>query len=243
MHECKRCGTPWAEHDGPCEDYLKIDGQAATIAAREATIAELRAEVERLQAAQTTLQWTTTIPGSEHKGRWFWVRRKRPWPHGDGDKIWMATFRSSTGGPGFSKTNIVDCDAWAGPIPNPISRYEIRSPDAPIAEHRDATITELRAEVERLRAEVERLRAEVERLRAEVERLRAELLAYGRSERSGCAFDAATNMYIEQRTRAERAETNLAEAVDIIKAFMRGVSLEPPGLFERADALLAKVKP
>ncbi len=82
MHECKRCGTPWEEHDGPCEDYLELAKQAATITELRAevdTLAkawrkaedendELRAEVERLRRNFDGMQQKWLQEQVEHEG-------------------------------------------------------------------------------------------------------------------------------------------------------------------------------
>ncbi len=102
----------------------------------------------------------------------------------------------------------------------------------------DATITELRAQVDTLAKAWRKAEDENDELRAEVERL-TRIIREAGFPRVLIPLDVSMR---EWKDRAELVETDLAKARDIIKAFMRGASLEPPGLFERAAALLAKVK-
>jgi len=61
--------------------------------------------LETMRAAMRPLRWTTTPPGPEHEGRWFWVR----WP--DGDEVVWQYIPDLPNNPVFV--------AWSGPLPEP----------------------------------------------------------------------------------------------------------------------------
>jgi len=75
--------------------------------AYEAQVGYLRGindDYDELRAAMIP-RWTTTPPGPEHEGRWFWVR----WP--DGDEVVWQYIPDLPNNPVFV--------AWSGPLPEP----------------------------------------------------------------------------------------------------------------------------